>query len=162
MAITEKDNGATAMNDKVTDTIMAVFKNTLNNCTYIFKNGKAAAFLNGEYLTNNEKEIRELMEEVQEGHPHIYVDKENCVRDIKFVDPMEAIRAQVRAELVAEQAAISKGDTDLGNSDKNEKLNVTTTANVASAMSGSTSMDAAPAGGAKIVAGPVGTAAMKK
>ena len=145
-----------------TPTIMALFKNSMGNCTYIFKNGKPAIFQQGRYMTNSEKEIAELMDEVAAGHPHIFVDANEAVIDTKFVDPLEAIRARIRAELIAEQVAIAGGAADYGTSDQTGKLTVGTTTSVAAAMSGSNSgngsasaMGAPATGGAKIVAGSI-------
>lgn len=154
-------------------TLMAVFLCSLGNSRYTFKNGKDAVFLAGRYLTNNEGEVNELLQEIKEGHPHISVptNPDDMIVDTKFVDPMEAIRAQVRAELLAEQAAIRNSTADMGTSDQTGKLDVGNTKTVGEAMSGSTSGDgaagvsaasttgiaAAPQvtmGAAKIIAGP--------
>jgi hypothetical protein len=140
-----------------TPTVMALFKNTMGNCVYIFKNGKPAIFQQGRYLTNSEGEIQELMAEVQAGNPHIYVDQAEFVVDTKFVDPLESIRAKIIAELHAQGRLIDSGETDFGTSEAG-KLTVGTTTSVAAAMSGSNSGAgtasvtgaAAPAGSAKI------------
>lgn len=127
------------------NTMMAVFLCSLGNSRYTFKNGKDAVFLGGRYLTNNEAEFRELMEEIQTGHPHISVPEnpDDQIVDTKYVDPMEALRASIRADLIAEQAAIRNSKADMGTSDQAEKLNVGTTLSVGEAMSGSTSGDGA-------------------
>lgn len=123
--------------------VMALFLNSMGNCRFTFKNGKDAVFLNGRYLTNNEGEIKELMEEVALGHPYISTNPDELVVETKFIDPMEAIRAQVIAQYKAEQAAIAAANQDMGTSDQSGKLDVGNTKNVAEAMSGSTSMDGA-------------------
>lgn len=120
-------------------TIMALFKNSMGSCVYIFKNGKPANFLQGRYFTNNEAEIEELMDEVKQGHPHIYIDQEEFLVDTKFVDPLEAIRAQILAELAAQGRLVEAGTSDFGTSDQSGKLTIGTTTSVAAAMSGSNS-----------------------
>lgn len=134
-------------------TVMAVFRNTLPNSRMHFKNGKEIIFLNGEFLTNNKAEIDELMEEIQAGNPHLYIDPKRAVVDTKFVDPVAAIREKLLKELREQGKLIEGGAADYGTSDQNLKLNAGNTRDVASAMSGSTSTDAG-AGTAKIVAGP--------
>lgn len=143
----------------------AVFKSSIPFCRFSFPNGKEAIFMNGEYLTDNYNEIKHLQDEIEQNHPHIYVDPNKLEVDTVFRDPMDVIRAQVREELLAEQEAIKKGIRDHGNSEET-KLNVGNTTNAGAAMSGSTSIDSAGAGtattatsvpisGAKIVAGPI-------
>ncbi len=130
-----------------------VFFNSLGNCRYSFKSGKEAIFLNGEYLTDSPIEIYELKEEILAGHPHIYINPDKVEIDTVFRDPMDVIRAQVRLELLKEQAAIKNADQDFGKSDQNQKIVVGNTTTAAEAMSGSTSFDApVGAGSASIIA----------
>lgn len=145
-------------------TTFAVFFSNLINCRHPLKNGKDCIFLNGRYLTQSEEEVKELMAEIDAGHPHLYINPDEMVVDTKFVDPVEAIRAQVMADLKARGLLIAGAEADFGKSDQETKLTVGTTRDVAEAMSGSTSVDSgagltsggiANAGGAKIVAGPV-------
>lgn len=137
-------------------TVMALFTNSMGNCRYTFKNGKDAVFMNGRYLTNNEDEVKELMEECKTS-PFISINPDEPMVETKFIDPMEAIRAQVIAQYKAEQAAIAAATGDYGSTDQETKLTVGTTKDVGGAASGSTSVDGAPvvaAPTAKIVIGP--------
>jgi hypothetical protein len=125
--------------------ILHVFFNSLVNCRYTFRNGKDANFLGGRYTTDNAAEIDELNHEISEGHPHIYVKEDERTIDTTVVDPMEAIRAKVRQELLAEMAANTAKDNDRGNYDVPEKLQGIVNSNdIAEGASGSSSSDAPP------------------
>ena len=61
--------------------IKRVYKNTLLDSQYLFRNGKSAHFVGGRYLTDVKEEIEELDNEIRNGIPHIYVDPEDTVVD---------------------------------------------------------------------------------
>lgn len=133
----------------ISETVKAVFISSVENCRYYFKSGKPAIFQKGKFMTNVESEVKELMEEIAAGHPHISVNKDEMFVDTKYVDPMEKIRAQIREELLAEARAISAGDQDFGQSDQILKLNAATTKDISGASSGSTSVNVDAATGAQ-------------
>ncbi len=146
----------------------ALFMNSLLNCRFSFKDGTEAIFLNGEFYTDNEEQIKELLHEIKLGHPFISQIAGKEIVDTAFVDPMEAIRAKVIAEYEAQQAALRAGQstTEDSTSDQNQKIVVGNTTTAGEAMSGSTSVDGGVSGGqapapgtasgVKIVAGPRG------
>lgn len=127
--------------------ILHVFHNSLVNCRYTFKNGKDANFLGGTYATDIQSEIAELNKEVKSGHPHIYVKPDELTIDTTFVDPMEAIKAKIRAELLAEQAAAAANKTeDRGGYDTSGKLEgIANTHTIQQGAADSTSNDGATA-----------------
>lgn len=151
--------------------IQHVYYNTLGNCRYTFKSGKDLHFLGGKAHTNIQAEIDELNAEVEAGHPHIYVDADNLTEDMTKVDPMEAIKAKVREELLAEMAITLDKTNDRGTYGAAPASILTNIANsdtISEAASGSTSSDGAPAPATativtptaapiipKIIAGPV-------
>ena len=145
------------------DTVVAVFHNNLLNCRHTLKNGKDAIFLGGVYTTSNVEEIKELMQEIADGHPHIYIDKEALTKDTKFVDPMAIIRSKIMSELKAQGALTAAGEAMYGDSDQIMKLNVGTTRDVSGAIAGSTSVEGAAASvvvsNASVVGGQAGALA---
>lgn len=147
--------------------IKDVFLGSMAHFRFAFKNGKEAIFLNGKFMTNIPEEIKELDDEIALGHPFITrpTNPDEHRVDTTYVDPMEVIRAQVRAELKAEEAAMRAGKSNIADSaSKQGEVVVGNTTSVGEAMSGSTSVDGggasagglqgATGSGAKIVAGP--------
>lgn len=120
------------------------FLSRVSSCRYIFKNGKEAAFINHKYLTDTLSEIEELQNEINQGHPTIYVDKNNLIVDTATLDPLHEIRKKAVEDYLAEQAAASDITNDRGTSD-NGKLNV------ASSIDGAT-LTAPTAGAAALAA----------
>ena len=96
--------------------IAKVFKATLPSINYIFRNGKPAIFVHGKFATAIESEIAELNEEIAAGHPHIFVDPNEAEIDSNALSPIEALTAQIRAQLVAEMAAATDPANDMGTS----------------------------------------------
>ena len=94
--------------------ILKVFKATLPSINYIFRNGKPAIFIQGKFATGVEAEITELEDEIYKGHPHIYVDKEEATVDSEMVDPIQALRAKIEAQIRAEMAAATDLSNDRG------------------------------------------------
>lgn len=139
-----------------------VFKSSLGNSQYTFKNGKAGNFLNGEYTTELQSEIDELNAEIEAGHPYFYVDE--AKKTVESTDPMEEVRRRAREEALIQlrqeqAAALDKSRTS--ESDQDFKIRVANSDDISSAMSGSTSTDIPTAGTASVtgVAAPTqGTA----
>ncbi len=120
------------MAQKEISTLKKQFKSHLLSSKYIFKNGKEANFIGGVFLTNVEHEVSELQNEIELGHPHIYVDLNALEVDTKYVDPMEALKAKHFAEFEALQKKATDGSMDMGTSVQGKNV-VTSSANVANA-----------------------------
>src|SRR6267378_753873 len=117
-----------------------LYKSRLPVCIYLFANGKPAVFAEGKYATNHPDEVEALNKEVAYGHPHIYIDAEESEIDSKYQDPMEAIRARIISDYIAQQAAATNPANDRGTTDMTEKLKgISTSATVAAHASGSSS-----------------------
>lgn len=128
----------------MTEQVKHLFLNSLGNCRYTFSNGKDAVFLNGEYATDNYNEIRELRMEVENGHPHIYVDKTRETVDANKLDPMEALKERIIAEHEAKKLHMRMGGSTVEDSHSIQSQVVTAnTKTVGEAMSGSSSVDGA-------------------
>ena len=102
----------------VTESLKKVFKSRIPSINYIFPNGKPAIFVFGKYITDNEEEIAHLTKEIKDGHPHLYIDdNETEVQAPASGNELIAgIRAQLRAELIAEMAKATNPANDMGNS----------------------------------------------
>jgi hypothetical protein len=74
-------------------TIKRVFKNTMANTQYLFKNGKAAQFPGGRYLTDDPVEIAELDAEIRGGMPHLYTDPDDFQIDTGLEDAINKAKA---------------------------------------------------------------------
>jgi hypothetical protein len=117
------------------DLELHIYSNRLPSCHYVFKDGSQATFVNGVYKTANPYEIEQLDKEVRAGHPHIFIDKRvpHVISAKLDADPMAALRAQIRAEILAESAPTQMGNNRVmdGNS-----LKPASTADVAVATAG--------------------------
>lgn len=97
---------------------LRVFKSTIPSVNYIFGNGKSAIFVNGVFRTDIEAEIQSLEYEVAQHHPHIYIDEKEREIDSALIDPMNAMKAKIIAEYLANQAAATSMSNDRGTSDQ--------------------------------------------
>lgn len=84
------------------------------NSRYVFPNGKEAAFTGGKYSTNNEEEIAHLNAEIKNGNQFIYTKEGQEVVDVAQLDPLYELKAQIRAQILAEQVANEAGTKILG------------------------------------------------
>lgn len=116
-------------------TLLHVFNSTIPSVNFVFKNGKAAAFVAGKYFTDVESEIAELSEEVKNRHPHIYVDKDQVTIQSEMLDPMVALRAKFFAEFEEELAKKTDPSQDLGTYEQ-EKVVPASTQDIAAAAAG--------------------------
>jgi hypothetical protein len=96
--------------------ILKLYKSTIPSINFILGNGKPCIFVNGRFATDIESEISALDYEIKLGHPHIRVDDAEPTIDSDMVDPMEVLRAKMRAEIIAEMAAATNPDNDMGTS----------------------------------------------
>lgn len=92
------------------------FCSNIPSVKYIFKNGKTANFVAGQYLTAIKSEIEELQFEIENGHPHISVDNKELTVDSLHADPLEKIKKQAIEEYLARQAAAVNPENDMGTS----------------------------------------------
>ena len=120
--------------------LKSVYKSSLPNIQYLFKNGKSAAFIGGAYYTDVESEIKELDEEVKNRHPIIYVDPAQAQIDSADLDPMSVLKKKFFAEFAAQQAAAIQKDRDMGTTVQTGILQgIANSTTIADAMSGSDS-----------------------
>jgi len=78
------------------------FRSPIGSCKYVFRNGKVADFVNHVYSTRSLPEINELKEE-QEQLSLIITTSLHDIEELE--NPLAAIRARMRRELLAEIAA---------------------------------------------------------
>lgn len=97
---------------------LRVFKSTIPSVNYIFGNGKPAIFVNGVFRTDIPGEIDALQNEIAQHHPHIYIDENEREIDSELIDPMNALRAKIIAQYVADQVAATSMTNDRGTSDQ--------------------------------------------
>jgi len=102
----------------VMEKIAKVFKATLPSVNYIFRNGKPAIFINSRFATAIQTEIDELEAEIAAGHPHLFIDEAEKTIDAKLIQPMEALREKLRAEIMAEMAKAVDPTNDMGTSEQ--------------------------------------------
>jgi hypothetical protein len=101
---------------------LRVFKSTIPSINFIFGNGKPAIFQGGVFRTDIPSEISALEYEIAQGHPHIFIDPNEREVDSELLDPMKALRAKIREEILAEEAEKARlaADVtrDMGTSDQ--------------------------------------------
>lgn len=100
-------------------TILTVFRTHLASSQYVFKDGRVAHFIKrvaskpAEFLTDVESHIKELHEEITDGHPHIFTPENEAEKTVDTeYDPVAALRNKIRdeerAKLVAEMNVAPK------------------------------------------------------
>jgi hypothetical protein len=114
---------------------LTVFKSHIPSVNVILGNGKPCIFQNGVYRTESENEIQFLNAEIKAGHPHIFVDPNEVTIESDMVDPMNALRAKIIADYVAQQAAATNPANDMGTSDQSQVKPANST-DIASAVAG--------------------------
>lgn len=112
-----------------------VFRSNIASVSFIFPNGKRAAFVLGKYVTDLAYEITELDKEIAQGHPNFSSNVEEIVN---VIPAMDELRAKFFEEFKAAQAQQLSPDNQLGTADHG-KLNVLTTAHINEAAMGSDS-----------------------
>lgn len=94
------------MSDLSKDKVPPVkFKSRNGTLTFLFKNGKAANFIGGEYITEHKWEIDELQGEIATSHPFIYIDENDATgesAEAKLEGLKNSMREQILAEIAAE------------------------------------------------------------
>lgn len=92
-----------------------LFKSAIPSMTYLFKNGKAATFVQGRFSTAIKAEIDELNAEIEAGNQYIFFDKnepvskvvtsEEFLKDMKDKIIAEYLESQESKELPAQTVA---------------------------------------------------------
>lgn len=102
--------------------ILRVFKSTIPSINFVFGDGTVASFQSGRYFTDDAQKIASLEYEVSKNHPHIYIDSAETEVDSTMLDPIAALRARLREEILAEEAAKLSAavdpNRDMGTSDQ--------------------------------------------
>jgi hypothetical protein len=101
---------------------LTVFKSRAPIMGYVFKTGKLIHFINGIYATSAKDEIEELTTECENGHPNYYIDENQKTIDSANLDPMAALRAQIREEERAKLLAATNVNRDMGSTTHSGKL----------------------------------------
>ena len=102
--------------------LLTVFKSHAPVMGYVFRTGKLVHFVNHIYATSAEDEIEELTKECKNGHPNYYIDSEMTQVDSSALNPMEVLRAQIRAEERAALLAATNPNRDMGETNQSGKL----------------------------------------
>lgn len=81
----------------ITDTIVTVAGRSIHKSDTI-------SFVNGRYVTDNEEHIKFLMDEIAQGHPHIYIKKGQEQQLASELDPIAMLKKKHYKEFLEEQA----------------------------------------------------------
>ena len=123
-----------------------IFFHHIPNATFIFPNGRIAAFTGGRYATTDQAEAAYLQYEIDQGNQHIF-RKEDCLTLAEEdLAPDAEYRKRVIAEYLEQQEALRRSKADLG-SYIPPKVDVADTTVIAEAAAGSDSPAAAIAPG---------------
>jgi len=98
------------------------FCSNLPSSKYVFRSGKVAHFVGGQYLTTVKSEIEELNDEIEAGHPHIYVDSAEVTVDSESLDPLAKLRKSIIDQYIKDQAKAVNPDNDMGNSVQQQRV----------------------------------------
>ena len=150
MSLTQKEQAINANTPK-SERVVKLFKMRLLDIGYVFRNGKRAPFLAGRYSTDIPSEIAELEEEIELGHPHLYISLEDPV--LPAVETLEALRKKHFAEFEIQMKRAMDKNNDSGNTEV-QKLNVVNSNTIANGAGSSDSMGTtdpdAPVPGVKV------------
>lgn len=81
----------------------------------VLPSGDRISFVAGQYITDKEKEIEYLDEQVKSGHPMIYVKKGSETVTEAQLDPLAAVKAKAVADYMAQQEKQQDPSRDMGN-----------------------------------------------
>jgi len=117
-------------------TMLTLFKSTLPYLNVPMSNPGLGnvAFVNGRFATDNPEIISALTEAVKQRHPLIFIDEQETQVDSELQTPEQILRAQIRAQILAEMAAADPSK-DMGKSDQSLGK-IGNTQNVQEAMAG--------------------------
>lgn len=102
---------------------------------YADLNGRTISFVNGRYATKDPREIEELDQQVGLGSTDIVIDPREKEIDQRASDPMFRLKEQLRKQILAEMAAATRPDRDMGEYEPG-KLNPSSTQTIASTAAG--------------------------
>jgi hypothetical protein len=119
-------------------TIKQVFCSTFPSCVYVFKNGKHAPFIAGEYHTADPIEIEELTAEITRGHEVYHFNEAKREVDTNNIDPLEYIKKKAVEEYLAKQTAANNPNNDRGSTEETKLAPQVTTKLVTAASSNAT------------------------
>ena len=125
-----------------TQTQTYLFKSPQRSWKYFMPDGKALIFANYEYSTADEGEVAELTYQIKRGHPAIYVDPNEPYVTAEKLDPLAGLRKRIqeeeRAKILAEMAAATNPERDMGVSVQ-ERLRPSNTTDIAAVTVGDAS-----------------------
>lgn len=78
--------------------VYRVFKSRAPLMGYVFRSGANVHFVNHRYVTKIKSEIEEMIAECESGHPNFYIDPNDFETNTPVVDPLAALREQIREE----------------------------------------------------------------
>lgn len=84
--------------------IKKVYKSGQANMTFITRSGKSIVFFDHRHITDDEKDIGELDEEIKSRNPYIYVDPEEKEIDTTLQDKIKAAQLEATRKVLAEEA----------------------------------------------------------
>jgi hypothetical protein len=119
--------------------IHRLFKSSLPSMSFIFKNGKAAMFINGRYHTDDPSEIEQLDTEIKTRNPYLRIDEAERELDTELQDPMQQLKERFREEIIKEylenEMRAINPENDFGDYDQS-KINPASTTSIAPVSAG--------------------------
>jgi hypothetical protein len=89
-----------------------LFKSHVPSIKMINLIGKELIFIAGRLVTENEEDIAFLREEIKKGQPHVFEGETAEIDSVQLAnDPLEGLKAKLRAELLAEMNVDTAGTT---------------------------------------------------
>ena len=91
-------------------TIKTLFKSTLPNMGYVFKDGSNAPFVQGRFATEDSTKVAQLKPEAESrANPYIYIDENEKEIDTTLEDRISEAKAKAVQQVLAEHAAPTSG-----------------------------------------------------
>jgi hypothetical protein len=114
-----------------------LYKSSSKFCNIITPKGKVLHFKHGMYITGAPDEIAFLDKAIEEGEFNgvIYIDPKARTISAEQENPMLALRKKFFAEFLAEQAAMTDPENDMGKSDQG-KFKAASTSDIAAVTAG--------------------------
>jgi len=94
-----------------------VFYSRIPFLNFVFRSGKKAEFIVGRFITDVENEAKELIDEIEGKHPHIYQKVGEEKASESDLDPMKELKDKIIAEYEANKARALLADNDRGNTE---------------------------------------------
>lgn len=112
-----------------------LYWSTMPFMNYVFTKGEFAHFRHHRFATDVPEEIEQLNNEVARKHPHIYIKPDQPYLTEEMEDPMKALKKKIIAEFLAQQAAFTDPENDMGNT-KQEAIRPQSTTDIAAVAAG--------------------------